>query len=61
MSILSKPANAFGRLSPFLKGLTIIGIGVLGLVLLLVLRPRPAAQEPPRRVPLVVTAPAERL
>ena len=59
MSILSKPANAFGRLSPFLKGLTIIGIGVLGLVLLLVLRPRPAAQEPPRRVPLVVTAPAD--
>jgi len=59
MSILSKPANAFARMSPFFKGLTIIGIGVLGLVLLMVFRPRPAAQEPPRRVPLVVTAPAD--
>jgi RND family efflux transporter MFP subunit len=59
MSILSKPANAFANLSPFFKGLTIIGIGVLGLVLLMVFRPRPAAQEPPRRVPLVVTAPAD--
>ena len=59
MSILSKPANAFARLSPFFKGVTIIGAGVLGLVLLLVFRPRPAAQEPPRRVPLVVTAPAD--
>ena len=59
MSLLSKPANAFARLSPFFKGLTIIGIGVLGLVLLMVFRPRPAAQEPPRRVPLVVTAPAD--
>ena len=59
MSILSRPARAFARLSPFLKGLTIIMAGVLGLVLLIVFRPRPAAQEPPRRVPLVVTAPAE--
>ena len=59
MSVLSKAANAFARMSPFFKGLTIIGIGVLGLVLLMVLRPRPAAQEPPRRVPLVVTAPAD--
>jgi RND family efflux transporter MFP subunit len=59
MSILSKPANAFSRLSPLMKGLTIIGIGVLGFVLLMVFRPRPEAQEPPRRVPLVVTAPAD--
>ena len=59
MSILSKPANAFARMSPFFKGLTIIGLGVLGLVFLMVFRPRPAAQEPPRRVPLVVTAPAD--
>ena len=59
MSVLSKPANAFARMSPFFKGLTIIAIGVLGLVLLMVFRPRPAAQEPPRRVPLVVTAPAD--
>ena len=48
MSILSKPARAFARLSPFLKGVTIIGVGVLGLVLLIVFRPQPAAQEPPR-------------
>ena len=59
MSILSKPAHAFANLSPFLKGVTIIGVGVLGLVLLIVFRPQPAAQEPPRRVPLVVTAPAD--
>jgi RND family efflux transporter MFP subunit len=59
MSVLGKPANAFARMSPFFKGLTIIAIGVLGLVLLMVFRPRPAAQEPPRRVPLVVTAPAD--
>ena len=59
MSILSKPARAFANLSPFLKGVTIIGVGVLGLVLLIVFRPQPAAQEPPRRVPLVVTAPAD--
>jgi RND family efflux transporter MFP subunit len=59
MSILSKPAKAFANLSPFLKGVTIIAVGVLGLALLLVFRPRPAAQEPPRRVPLVVTAPAD--
>jgi len=59
MSILSKPAHAFASLSPLLKGVTIIGVGVLGLVLLIVFRPQPAAQEPPRRVPLVVTAPAD--
>jgi len=59
MSILSKPAKAFQGLSPLLKGLTIIGAGALGLVLLIALRPRPEAQEPPRRVPLVVTAPAD--
>ena len=59
MSILSKPARAFAGLSPFLKGVTIIGAGVLGFVLLIVFRPRPEAQEPPRRVPLVVTAPAD--
>lgn len=59
MSILSKPARAFANLSPFLKGVTIIGVGVLGFVLLMVFRPRPDAQEPPRRIPLVVTAPAD--
>jgi RND family efflux transporter MFP subunit len=59
MSILSRPANAFARLSPFFKAVSIIGVGVVGLVLLIVFRPRPAAQEPPRRVPLVVTVPAD--
>ena len=59
MSILSKPAHAFAGLSPLLKGVTIIGVGILGFVLLIVFRPQPAAQEPPRRVPLVVTAPAD--
>ena len=29
MSLLGKTANAFARMSPFFKGLTIIGIGVL--------------------------------
>ncbi len=59
MSILSKPADAFARLSPFMKGVTVIGVGILGFVLLMVFRPRPEAQEPPRRIPLVVTAPAD--
>jgi RND family efflux transporter MFP subunit len=59
MSILSTPARAFARLSPFLKGVTVIGVGILGFVLLMVFRPRPEAQEPPRRIPLVVTAPAD--
>jgi RND family efflux transporter MFP subunit len=59
MSILSGPVDAFNRLSPFFKGLTIIGFGLVGFALLMVFRPRPAAQEPPRRVPLVVTAPAD--
>ena len=59
MSMLSKPVRAFAGMSPFFKGLTIIAVGVIGLVLLMVLRPRPEAQEPPRRVPLVVTAPAD--
>ena len=59
MSIFSRPADAFNRLSPFFKGVVIIGAGLLGLVLLIVFRPRPEALEPPRRVPLVVTAPAD--
>lgn len=59
MSILSKPADAFARLSPFMKGVTVIGVGILGFALLIVFRPRPEAQEPPRRIPLVVTAPAD--
>lgn len=59
MRLLRKPMQAFSRLSPRLKVVTIIGGGIFGLVLLLVFRPRPAAQEPPRRVPLVVTVPAD--
>lgn len=59
MSILGKPVRAFRRLSPFAKGAAIVGFGVGALVLLMLFRPRPAAQEPPRRVPLVVTAPAD--
>ena len=59
MSILSKPVSVFQGLSPFFKALAIIGAGFLGLMLLIVFRPRPAPQEPPRRVPLVVTAPAD--
>lgn len=59
MSVLSKPVGAFRGLSPFFKWLGIVGAGLLGLVLLIVFRPRPAPQEPPRRVPLVVTAPAD--
>jgi RND family efflux transporter MFP subunit len=49
----------FGGLSPLLKALVILGVGVFGFALLMVLRPRPAQQEPPRRLPLVVTIPAD--
>jgi len=59
MSIFGKPVAAFAHLSPFMKGLTVIGVGILGFVLLMIFRPRPEAQEPPRRIPLVVTAPAD--
>jgi len=59
MSILSRLTGAFQGLSPLLKAVTIVGAGLLGLVLLIVFRPRPEAQEPPRRIPLVVTAPAD--
>ena len=59
MSLLRKPVDVFRRLRPFAKGAVIIGVGVVAFVLLMVFRPRPAAQEPPRRVPLVVTAPAD--
>ena len=59
MSILRRFGSAFGRLGPLQKGLAIIGVGVLGFVLLMVLRPRPEQQEPARRMPLVTTVPAD--
>ncbi len=59
MSILRRFGSAFGRLGPLQKALAIIGVGVLGFVLLMVLRPRPEHQEPARRMPLVTTVPAD--
>jgi RND family efflux transporter MFP subunit len=47
--------RVFGRLSSRMKGAIILLAGVIGMVLLIVLRPRPAQQEPLRLPPLVAT------
>ena len=59
MSGLGGVGSAFGRLGPVARVLAILGLGVAAFALLLILKPRPQAHEPPRRVPLVVTMPAE--
>lgn len=45
-------------LSGWQQGLAVLAIGVVGLVLMLVLRPSPARVEPPRQVPTVTTVEA---
>jgi RND family efflux transporter MFP subunit len=52
-------AAAVGRLSYGQKAVTILAAGLLGFVLLILLRPRPPQQEPPRRLPLVAAVPVE--
>ncbi len=59
MSARRRLGALFGRLRPWQKGGVILALGVLGLVILLLLRPRPPHQEPPPRRPLVATTPAD--
>ena len=59
MSGLGRVGSAFGRLGPVARILSILGLGVAAFVLLMILKPRPQALEPPRRMPLVVTIPAD--
>ncbi len=59
MSPLGGIRGRWSRLRPWQQGLMVLGIGVLGLTLLLLLRPRPPLQQPPRQIPTVTTVPAE--
>lgn len=59
MSVFSSAGRAVGRWSPLRQGLAILAVGVIGLVLLMVLRPRPPLQDPPRLAPLVATVAAD--
>ena len=47
------------RMKPFLIGAGILAVGVLGLALLVALRPEPPKIEPPRQSPLVTTVQPE--
>ena len=55
MNPFGKLFHAFGRLSSRMKGVVILLAGVIGMGLLIVLRPRPERQEPIRLPPLVAT------
>ena len=59
MSGLGNLGTAFRRLGPVARIASILGFGVVVFALLMILRPRPEAQDPPRRMPLVVTTPAD--
>ena len=59
MSGLGRVGSAFGRLGPVARVLSILGIGVAALALLVLLKPSPQAEEPPRMVPLVITTPVD--
>ena len=56
---IARLTGAFRRLSYRGKAIAILAIGALGFVLLMILRPRPPQQEPPRRIPLVATVKAD--
>lgn len=59
MSPLGSLTAGWSRLRPWQQGALVIGMGVLSLALLILLRPRPPLQEPPRLVPTVTTVPLE--
>jgi len=59
MSGLGNMGSAFGRLGPVARIVSILGFGVVVFALLMILSPKPEAQDPPRRMPLVVTTPAD--
>lgn len=59
MSGSGQLGSAFGRLGGFMKGVVILGIGIIGFTLLMVFRPQPPEQEIPRLAPLVATTAAD--
>ena len=59
MSGFGRLGSGIMRLGSFARIALIIGSGIVVFALLMVLRPRPQSQEPPRRTPIVVTAPAD--
>ena len=59
MSGFGNLGSRFMRLGSFARIGLILGFGVAVLALLMLLRSKPQSQDPPRRVPIVVTAPAD--
>jgi len=59
MSGLASVGARFMRLGSVVRIALILGLGAAVFALLMLLRPQPASQDPPRRTPLVVTEPAE--
>ncbi len=59
MNPIGKFFRLFGGLTSRMKGAIILLIGAIGMVLLVVLRPQPAQQEPLRLPPLVATVAAD--
>jgi RND family efflux transporter MFP subunit len=59
MNPLGRLAAAWSRLRPWQQGALVIGLGVVSLAALILLRPRPPLQQPPRQVPTVTTVPLE--
>ncbi len=59
MNGLGALGSRFMRLGPWTRIALILGFGAATFTLLMALRPRPQAQEPPRLTPLVVTVPAD--
>ena len=59
MSGLAGVGSRFMRLGSLARIALILGLGAAIFSVLMLLRPQPASQEPPRRTPLVVTEPAE--
>ncbi len=59
MSGFGRLGSTFMRLGSVARIGLILGFGFAVFALLMLLRPRPQSQDPPRRTPLVVTAPAD--
>ena len=49
MSGLGNVGSAFGRLGPVARIASILGFGVVVFALLMILSPKPEAQDPPRQ------------
>jgi len=59
MSGFGRLGTTFMRLGTVMRIGLILGFGLVVFALLMILRPRPQSQEPPRRTPMVVTEPAD--